>query len=61
MSIRKFILETLTLTPFTAVNVLLHTSDGCEICKFVDRTKKIVKLKELYPHITDAKKSNNNC
>ena len=47
MSVRKFILETLTLTPFTTVNVLLHTSNGCEICKFVDWTKKIVKLKEF--------------
>ena len=47
MSVRKFVLETLTLTPFTAVNVLLHTSNGCEICKFVDQTKKIVKLKEF--------------
>ena len=54
MSVRKFILE--TLTPFTAVNVLLHTLYGCELCKFVDRTKKIVKLKELCPHVTDVKK-----
>ena len=61
MSVRKFVLETLTLTPFTAVNVLLHTSNGCEICKFVDQTKKIVKLKELCLHVTDAEKSNNNC
>ena len=49
MSVRKFVLET-PLTPFTAVNVLLHTSNGCEICKFVDWTKKIVKLKEFDVH-----------